>query len=77
MTARFNNRWFEAWLEQIAVCCHVANTMAKTADPELWLDPTAWTDYWLNPYRERSNPLEFHGKRRSKSPRRTQSSAHE
>lgn len=61
MNENFRNPWAELLLQQLWVYRQASAMAAKAVDADLLRDPA---DYYLNPSKQRLNPLEFHGKRR-------------
>lgn len=74
MRIGFENPWVELMLEQAWIVRQMSETAAKCIDTDLLFDALALRDYGLHPSAERLNPLEFHGKRRAPTPRRSPSS---
>ena len=77
MQINFGNPWVDMMLRQVWIVGQVSEVAVKCVDPQLLSDPQSLSDYCLYPTEERLNPLEFHGKRRLPSPRRSPSSKSE
>ncbi len=73
MKSSFPNPWVAMILQQMWTVRQTADVVARSIDPELLLDPQTMTDYLTHPSEKRLNPLEFHGKRRSPTPRPSRS----
>lgn len=58
-----------AMFEQLWICQRVGATMLKCVEIELCSNPVALAKYCLEPSEKRLNPLEFHGARRSPTPK--------